>query len=137
MSEDDNTGEEINAEWEEVADPLEGMAPAVRLCLERGNAIRVVKHEIHRDMNQFVEDLLELYPGHEDSIRKGLEGAAAQLLATRDKRKLDERRLKAEAVRAAKAAAAAAKAASGTDDSDEPATNTGANGVSGTVLGSV
>jgi hypothetical protein len=134
MSEDDNEGEEINAEWEEVPDPPAQMAPGVRLCLERGNAIRIAKAEIHEDLNQFVEDLLELYPDHEDSIRKGLEGAAAQLLARRDKRKRDERRKEAEAARAAKAAAAAAAKA---DDGDKPATDPGANGVSGTVLGSV
>ena len=117
-----------NEEEPEAKDPLDDMAPSVRLCLEKGNAIRVAKAEMTSDIAQFVADLVELYPGHEDTIRKGLEGAAAQLLATRDKRKRDERRAQEEDARAAKAAAAAEKG-----DGDGPGKNSGANGVSGAV----
>ena len=112
---------------EKEADPLDGMAPEVRRCLERGNEIRQVKAEIGADLEQFSLDLLELYPGHEDMIRKGFEGAAASLLAKRDERKRNERNAKGIAAKEAKRLAAEN---GGSDGSGE---NSGANGVSGTV----
>jgi len=96
MSDEPETLEEVVG-VEKEADSLDDMAPEVRRCLERGNEIRHVKNEIASDLKQFSADLLELYPGHEDTIRKGFEGAASALLAKRDERKRNERNAAAKA----------------------------------------
>ena len=117
---------DTNASLAPPAPPvIDGMAESVKQCFERGNEIRKAKREINNYIASIVEDLILGFPGHEDAIRKGLEGASAKLLARRDKGKRDEREQKQRDEQEKKR------------NSNGQSADRGANGVSGKLSGDV